>query len=1524
MIARQQRRSVRALTVVLLALCALALTSVPASAKIVHSYEGSFDTGEALEPLSYLFSDAVDSSSGTSSGDVYVGGLTASFAGVVDKFNEEGKYASVTITGAETPQGSFGFYSPSNSDTSGIAVDNSDSANKGDLYVADIEHGVVDKFSESGTFICQITGKTTEETIKETVPTAKECDSAGSGLPGSLEPTGLAVQSAIGAEEGYLYVADAAEGHAVIDEFKPSGEYVGQIANSHISEPGPIAVDANGNLLVDNTRSALSGNGQEVVELDAAGSFVSVLDSHGTVVGVDPSDGHLYVGHAGEIAEYDASGALLDTFGSGEVGDVVGIGVGTTGRVYAGELELVGGVAANQIKMFGPDLIIPDVAVGATEDQRTSATLTGSVNPAGGPDVTECKFEYVTEKQFQEHSADPYEGAVTAPCEPPASTPYSAPTAVAAHITGLTPEAVYHFRLVAANANGVPDYGEDHVFGPPTIDSEAASAVVGNATVRAQIDPEGVETTCEVQYVDEAEFQASGYAEASSVPCAAEVGWEAGERSASATLGGLALDTTYHYRFVATNGVGMATGADETFVTFGLESFTFGVSSAQAGAHPDLTDSFALNTSTDPFGRQGTDANPEEVQTELPPGLIGDPDATPKCSAHHVERRECSPATQVGVITVATSKDHAPGYVEPLYNVVPPAGVAARFGAEVSTFGTTYIDARVRSGSDYGVTADAAGISADEGILAVSVRLWGVPADPSHDGERWNGAGEGGHYGASSEVPPVPFLTSPTSCSGPLNTTMRVNSWQAPASFAQAVSEMAGMTGCERLHFTPTIEVTPESTSSDSPTGLSVDLHVPQNEDPDGLAEADLRDALVTLPEGVTVNPSNAYGRQGCSPAQIELHGPAPAQCPDASKIGSVQIETPLLEHALQGGVYLAQQGNAGPAQGENPFGSLLAIYIAVDEPQSGVVVKLAGEVGVNQQTGRLTTTFDEDPQLPFEELKLNFFGGSRAPLSTPPACGTYTTVTALTPWSAPESGPAATPFSTFPISSAPGGSPCAAQGFSPSFAAGTSNNQAAAFSPFTLKFSRQDGEQTLSTISTQMPPGLLGMLSKVQLCGEPQAQAGTCPATSQVGHVTATAGVGNQPLTLPEAGKPQDPVFLTGPYHGAPFGLSIDVPAEAGPFDLGTVVVRAAVHIDPATSQISVTSEPMPTRLQGIPLDVRSVEVTIDREGFMLNPTNCEPLAVSGTIGSAEGAVANVSSRYETANCATLPFKPAFAASTQAKTSKVGGASLVVKVTQNPGEANIHRVDLQLPKVLPSRDSTLKQACTEAQFNDNPADCPAGSVIGTATARTPLLQVPLTGPAYLVSHGGAAFPDVEYVLQADERGGNIEIVLDGKTQIKNGITYSRFETVPDAPISSFETDLPEGPHSIFSTEYPGVTNLCAVNLLMPITIVGQNGAVEKHDPRIDVTGCRDALSIASRSLEGRTLVLHVVVPAAGKLTADGRGLKTISKSAGGRGTLTLVLKQKHAGRLSTKIKLSFKPSKGRKLAKSLSVTFTR
>jgi hypothetical protein len=402
----------------------------------------------------------------------------------------------------------------------------------------------------------------------------------------------------------------------------------------------------------------------------------------------------------------------------------------------------------------------------------------------------------------------------------------------------------------------------------------------------------------------------------------------------------------------------------------------------------------------------------------------------------------------------------------------------------------------------------------------------------------------------------------------------------------------------------------------------------------------------------------------------------------------------------------------------------------------------------------------------------------------------------------------------------------------------------AGGFSPFTLTFSRHDREQDLSGLTVQMPPGLLGKISTVEQCPELQASNGTCGAGSLIGHTTVGAGPGPHPYFV------QGDVFLTGPYRGAPFGLSVVVPAKAGPFNLGNVIVRAVIHVDPHTSALTVVSDPLPQILDGVPLRIQTVTVTTDRPGFMFNPTNCSQQQITGTITGALGASAGVASPFAVAGCAGLPFKPVFVVSTQGKTSKANGASLTVKVSQKPGEANIHKVDLTLPLALPARLTTLQKACTEAQFNANPAGCPVASVIGTATAITPVLSVPLTGPAYLVSHGGAAFPDVEFVLQ----GQGVTVVLDGGTDIKKSITYSNFETV-----------LPEGPHSALAANGDlcaqtrivtvrkrvtrrvhgrtrhvtrSVREVTAPSLSMPTTIVGQNGAQIRQTTKIAVTGC--------------------------------------------------------------------------------------
>jgi len=1580
----------------------LALAPSGASAKIVHEEVGSFNVENQL-----LAGVAVDNSAGANSGDVYVADIDeSSLASSVLKFSSTGQRIA-TITGAETPAGSFGFVNLSTFAFSGIALDSSAGANGGDLYVADIEHDVIDRFDETGKFICQITGKIPVSSEEQ----KDECNGAAGSKNDAegFEPTAVAVDAS-----GDLYVADAK--NAAIDKFGSKGEFEEEISGPDVTDPTELALDSSGALYFVNGGNALQA-GTDAVKY-SAGTFTVVDTSEPRDIAFDPKSGHFYAqdndeagGGGGRLDEYDSAWHLLATFfPKGQA--ISTIAVSATGELY------VAAGTTGSIAIFAPDIVLPTVLVApASGVSETAATLHGEVSPDaadGGTEVTRCEFEYVTQAQFD---ASKFAGAATVGCEP--STPYAAAQSVSANLTGLLPSTTYHYRLSAANANDRASDSEapaEETFattGAPTIAAESASGITrATATLEAQVDPNGHDThyefqygetasygtsvpipaadigegqapvsvgqaigglkldatyhyrvvatnssgsvpgsdqsfttvpvagiesqsvlagahtatikvridpkmglaalngqtTCLFEYVTEAQHAASGYGAATTMPCTPGSFTSASEgQNVIVQLAGLASDTVYDYRFVLANEAGEE-ASEATLATFGIQpgSASFGLFDqedgpyTQAGGHPyELTTAIAFNDTTFGSGFSPSSGRLKDVRVQLPPGLIGNPTAAGECTVLAADRvpPQCSPASQVGVlhVTLENEGDFKGNPVEhsvPLFNVVPSKGVAAELASgQINLKENATIEAHVRTGEGYGVSADSLNIPTVGLVKKVSVTIWGVPADPAHDSQRICPPGETGQtgvlefvtVGCGSGEQPRAFLRAPTSCTAsPLTTNVLADSYNAPGEFVEAQATMHSMEGCASLRFTPRIQAIPESASADSPTGLHVDLHIPQNEDPTGLAEADLKDAVVTLPPGMVVNPAQAGGLVGCplltgrggekearearkEETGINMESEQQANCPDASKIGSVEVDTPLLEKPLKGAVYVAQQGNAGPAQGSNPFGSLLAIYVAVDDPQTGVVVKLAGKVSADPLTGQLTTSFDEDPQLPFEDFKLDFFGGPRASLVTPSACGTYTTTTSLTPWSAPESGSPANPSYPFQISSGADGAACAPQGFAPSFTAGMTSSQAGGFSPFTLVLARNDGEQALSAIATRMPPGLTGLLARVPLCDEAQANAGTCSPDSQIGHVTVTAGAGPEPIALPQAGMPQDPVFLTGPYHGAPFGLSIVVPAEAGPFNLGTVVVRAKVEVDPHTAQVSVLSDPMPTILQGIPVDVRTVDVTVDREGFLFNPTDCGPLSVDGTITSTQGTSAAVSSRFQAVNCANLPFKPKLTVSTQGKTSKANGASLTVKVSEKPGEANIHKVDLQLPKALPARLTTLQKACTAAQFEANPAGCPAASVIGTGIAHTPLLNVPLTGPAYLVSHGGAAFPDVEFVLQADERGGEVEIVLDGKTDIKKGITSSRFETVPDAPISTFETVLPEGPHSVLSAN----TNLCAptqpvtvhrtvsvrrnghtvhvrravkerviVPLTAPTTIAGQNGAQFTQPSKIAVTGC--------------------------------------------------------------------------------------
>jgi hypothetical protein len=904
--------------------------------------------------------------------------------------------------------------------------------------------------------------------------------------------------------------------------------------------------------------------------------------------------------------------------------------------------------------------------------------------------------------------------------------------------------------------------------------------------------------------------------------------------------------------------------------SYGVESYEVtpeeegGGADTQAGSHPfQLTTTLALNTHTVNGYTYDLGVVPEatpfaltkDLRFSLPPGLIGNPEPLPKCKlivfleTGRSGRPECPINTVIGVSTpiITSQSPHKsiPYAVnEPLYSLEPSVGEPARFGFQ-TIVGPVILDTSVRTGGDYGVVVTVPNII-DIPFLGSQLTFWGVPADHRHDNSRGTKCIQhtepqefgGEEISCSAEEKEQPFLIMPTSCTGPWHTTVEADSWTEPGVFsapseytsqtgAGGIGEPYGLDGCNRLSFEPSINVTPDGEQGSTPTGLTVGVHVAQEAslNPTGLADSTVRNTTVALPAGVSLNPAGADGLSACGLGEIGLESPAEQTCPESSKVGTVEIETPLLPNKLVGAVYLAQQ-NA------NPFGSLVALYIVARDPVSGVLVKLPGQVTPDPVTGQLVATFKETPQLPFENLRLNFFGGSRAPLGTPALCGGYTTNASIAPWSGNEPVDSS---SEFEITSGPNGAPCHNPlQFAPNLTAGTTSIQAGGFSPFRMTMSREDGQQNLQSVQLKMPPGLSGTLSSVKLCGEPQADQGTCGPESLIGHTIVSVGLGGNPYSV-TGGE----VFITGPYDGAPYGLSIVNPAKAGPFNLGNVIVRAKIEIDPTTAQLTITTDPsgpyaIPHILDGIPLEIKHVSVSIDRPDFTFNPTNCSPLAITGSLGSSEGSTDALSVPFQITNCAVLAFKPKLTASTTGKTSKADGASLTVKLgyPAGPYDANIARVKVELPKALPSRLPTLQKACLASVFEANPAACPAASIIGHATATTPVLPVPLTGPAYFVSHGGEAFPSLIIVLQ----GYGATVHLVGSTFIsKTGVTSSTFKTIPDVPVGTFELTLPQGQFSALAAN----VNLCkAKGLAMPTEFVGQNGAEIHTSTKIAVTGC--------------------------------------------------------------------------------------
>lgn len=978
--------------------------------------------------------------------------------------------------------------------------------------------------------------------------------------------------------------------------------------------------------------------------------------------------------------------------------------------------------------------------------------------------------------------------------------------------------------------------------------------------------------------------------------------------------------------------------------TLGFESSSVLASKAdasldlQAGSHPyALTATFKLNTTTDGEGRlvpEGGDL--KDLVAELPPGLMVDPLATPRCGAEEFATVDsgtgedgCPDASAVGVLAVENLKPLTLGERQvstyPIYDLAPPQGVPALFGAMVANT-AVYLAPSIRTGSDSGLTVALTGIPQGAHVLGSTVTLWGVPAEAAHDKER--GDCVQSHETCPAGVSPKPLLALPTQCLTAPTASLRADSWQQPGQFNAVASDpitggTVTLTACEGLDFAPSFDVQVESSTADSATGLKLHVHVPQNEDVVGLAAAGLQDAVVTLPPGMALNLALAGSVVGCpleGTEAINLGSNQPASCPSASKIGAAKIKIPILGLELAGGVYLAQQGNL-PGGGTNPFKSMIAIYIVAEG--SGLVLKLPAEMRGDPQTGQLTMHIGPNPltnqafapQLPFEDVELEFTGGEAGALVTPSTCGNYTAGALLAPWSG--TAPVAL---TGELQVTQG----CGQALSPSFSAGTADHQANGYSPFSATIARRDGEQEMKAYSVTTPAGMLATLTTgVQECPEPQASLGTCGAESLIGEVTASVGAGPNPFTV-NGGK----VFFTGPYGGGPFGLSLVMPANVGPLNLGPegrpLVIREAVDIDPITAQVTTVTDregphSIPSILEGVVPEIRAVNVVLNRPEFIINPTKCAPQSIAAAITSTQGVTANVSVPFEATNCAALPFAPKLTAATVGRPSRANGIGLDVKIVEGfVRESNARSVHVELPKQLPSRLTTLRNACLVAVFDANPASCPPGAIVGTASAVTALLPVPVVGPAYFVSHGGAKFPELVIVLQGD----GVTSELHGETFIsKTGITSSTFGQIPDVPVPSFELHLPAGPDSVFAAQ----GDLCASNLRIPTTIVAENGITVKEDPTIAVSGCKPTIKIVRHSVRGRVATIGVKVPSAGKLVVGGRGLRRVTKTVKKAGVVTLKLAltkgarralahhRKHGQKVA--VKVLFTPAKGSRLS---------
>jgi hypothetical protein len=890
----------------------------------------------------------------------------------------------------------------------------------------------------------------------------------------------------------------------------------------------------------------------------------------------------------------------------------------------------------------------------------------------------------------------------------------------------------------------------------------------------------------------------------------------------------------------------------------------------QAGSHPfAITTTFGVN-------HEGNfpDAEVKDAIFEQIPGFIGDATAMPRCKtadfvAIPETLPECPNDTAVGISASEASVPHL-FFDAPVYNLQPPPGVVARLGFVVLKE-PVIIDVGIKQGGDYNLTASSIDVSQAQKVFGSTLQIWGNPADPAHDFIRGQCAGAGVTFGEVGEIDfgagstgscpsnvkaPKPFLTLPRSCTGPTTSAFEADSWSNPGVWVSGSAlthdnaippKPQGFTGCSKLGFNPTIAAKPTTRAAGSPTGLDFSLNVHDEglTNPTGLAGADIKKAVVTLPEGFSTNPSLAEGLNVCTEADLEretVNSEPGSGCPAESKIGTVEVETPLLEEPVNGALFIAKPY-------ENPSHSLLALYIVIRNPKLGIVVKQALKVEPDPLTGQLTTIAEDLPQLPFSHFNLHFREGTRSPLASPPACGTYSAKALLTPSSGTEP---ITTTSAFSIISGADNSPCPSADtppFHPGLDAGTINNAAGHFSPFYLRLSRNDSEQEITHFSIKLPPGVIGKLAGIPFCsdaaiaaakartgphgGQEELERPSCPQASEIGHTLVGAGVGPSLAYAP--GK----LYLAGPYHGSNLSLVAITAAKVGPFDLGTVVVRFALRINPETAEVFVDaqgSDPIPHIIQGIPVHLRDIRAYVDRPEFVLNPTSCAKKSTASTVlgsgldfaSAADDQPVTVTSPFQAADCASLGFKPKLALSLKGGTRRGATPKFKAVLTARKGDANIGAAQVTLPRSEFLEQAHIGTVCTRVQFKEGtiPGEkCPAASIYGRARAVTPILSEPLEGSVYLRS-SSHKLPDLVAALHNNQ----VDFALDGRIDsVKNGRIRNTFETVPDAPVSKFVLEMQGGKKGLLVNS----TNICRQKNRALSHFVGQNGKVYDTTPLI-------------------------------------------------------------------------------------------